>query len=112
MDAAILLTPDDTASLSGRIAPLAADVARIFYRELFELDPTLRTLFVGNLERQGDKLMQMIGDKYFQAYRRGESAREAIFTAAEARMPADMLGEDGIWRADYVRLRFSMRKVN
>lgn len=39
-------------------------------------------------------------------------AREAIFTAAEARMPADMLGEDGIWRADYVRLRFSMRKVN
>ena len=43
------------------IAPLAADVARIFYRELFELDPTLRTLFVGNMERQGDKLMQMIG---------------------------------------------------
>lgn len=39
-------------------------------------------------------------------------AREGIYTAAEARMPADMLGEDGIWRADYVRLRFSMRKVN
>lgn len=39
-------------------------------------------------------------------------AREAIFAAAEARMPVDMLGEDGIWRADYVRLRFSMRKVN
>ena len=38
--------------------------------------------------------------------------REPLFEAAATRMPADMLGEDGIWRADYVRLRFSMRKVN
>ena len=26
------------------------------------------------------KLIQMIGDRYFQLYRRGETAREAIFT--------------------------------
>lgn len=38
--------------------------------------------------------------------------REPLFEAAATRMPADMLGEDGIWRADYVRLRFSMRKVD
>lgn len=43
------------------LAPLAPAAGRIFYRELFLLDPTLRTLFVGNLERQGEKLMQMIG---------------------------------------------------
>ncbi len=43
------------------LAPLAPAAGRIFYRELFLLDPGLRTLFVGNLERQGEKLMQMIG---------------------------------------------------
>lgn len=43
------------------LSPLAPAAGRIFYRELFLLDPTLRTLFVGNLERQGEKLMQMIG---------------------------------------------------
>ena len=43
------------------LAPLAPAAGRIFYRELFLLDPSLRTLFVGNLERQGEKLMQMIG---------------------------------------------------
>lgn len=43
------------------LAPLAPAAGRIFYRELFLLDPTLKTMFVGNLERQGEKLMQMIG---------------------------------------------------
>ncbi|MBK9655996.1 MAG: hemin receptor [Rhodanobacteraceae bacterium] len=43
------------------LAPLAPQMGRIFYAELFALDPTLRTLFVGNIERQGDKLVQMIG---------------------------------------------------
>ena len=38
--------------------------------------------------------------------------REALFEAAAARVPGHMLGEDGVWRADYVRLRFAMRKVN
>ncbi len=36
--------------------------------------------------------------------------RDAIMRAAAKRLPADMLGEDGVWRADYVRLRFSMKK--
>lgn len=43
------------------LAPLAPAAGRIFYRELFLLDPTLKSMFVGNLERQGEKLMQMIG---------------------------------------------------
>ncbi|MBB6123569.1 class I SAM-dependent methyltransferase [Sphingobium subterraneum] len=36
--------------------------------------------------------------------------RESIFTAAATRVPTAMQGEDGMWRADYVRLRFAMRK--
>jgi len=55
---------------------------------------------------------------WFRTFRTGlmdvagvpEEPREAIFRAAAERLPADMLGEDGIWRADYVRLRFSMKK--
>ncbi|MCB2014368.1 MAG: class I SAM-dependent methyltransferase [Sphingobium sp.] len=35
---------------------------------------------------------------------------EPIFEAAAERVPAALRGDDGIWRADYVRLRFSMRK--
>lgn len=36
--------------------------------------------------------------------------RDELMTAAAARLPAAMRGADDIWRADYVRLRFSMRK--
>lgn len=39
-----------------------------------------------------------------------EAERGAIYEAAAARLPEAMRGEDGIWRADYVRLRFTMRK--
>jgi hemoglobin-like flavoprotein len=40
-----------------RISPQAADVAERFYTRLFELDPTLRPLFGGDMTRQGLKLM-------------------------------------------------------
>ena len=43
-----------------RIAPSADEVAAMFYRRLFELDPTLRPLFKGDLREQGRKLMQML----------------------------------------------------
>lgn len=39
-----------------------------------------------------------------------EDQREELVQAAAKRLPVDMLGEDDIWRADYVRLRFSMKK--
>ena len=39
-----------------------------------------------------------------------EVERGAIYEAAAARLPKAMRGEDGVWRADYVRLRFTMRK--
>jgi len=34
----------------------------------------------GAAEALRSKLIQMIGDRHFQVYRRGDSAREAIFT--------------------------------
>ncbi|MGN6374985.1 MAG: class I SAM-dependent methyltransferase [Sphingomonas sp.] len=39
-----------------------------------------------------------------------EDQREAIYAAVERRLEPDFLQADGTWVADYVRLRFTMRK--
>jgi hemoglobin-like flavoprotein len=41
--------------------PIAESVAKLFYGKLFELDPSLKPLFRGDLTEQGWKLMHMIG---------------------------------------------------
>jgi 6-phosphofructokinase len=43
-------------------------------------DPAGNIILSGAAEALRHKLMLMIGDRYFQLYRRGNSAREAIFT--------------------------------
>ena len=43
-------------------------------------DPSGNIVLSGAAEALRAKLIQMIGDRYFQLYRRGESAKEAIFT--------------------------------
>jgi 6-phosphofructokinase len=43
-------------------------------------DPAGNKVLSGASEALRAKLIQMIGDKYFQLYRRGETAKEAIFT--------------------------------
>ena len=43
-------------------------------------DPAGNLVLSGAAEALRNKLIQMIGDKYFQLYRRGDSAKEAIFT--------------------------------
>jgi ATP-dependent phosphofructokinase / diphosphate-dependent phosphofructokinase len=43
-------------------------------------DPAGNIALSGAAEALRAKLIQMIGDKYFQLYRRGDSAKEAIFT--------------------------------
>lgn len=40
------------------IAPVAAD---LFYAKLFDLDPSLRPMFKGDIKRQGELLMTMLG---------------------------------------------------
>ncbi|HET9359054.1 MAG TPA: globin family protein [Vicinamibacterales bacterium] len=42
------------------IAPIADDAAALFYRRLFEIDPSLRQMFPGDLSEQRKKLMQML----------------------------------------------------
>jgi hemoglobin-like flavoprotein len=43
------------------IAPIADDAAVLFYRRLFELDPSLQAMFRGDMTEQRRKLMNMIG---------------------------------------------------
>ena len=40
-----------------RVEPIADTAAALFYNRLFELDPSLRLMFKGNLVEQGQKLM-------------------------------------------------------
>jgi nitric oxide dioxygenase len=42
------------------VAPIADDVAALFYRRLFEIDPTLESMFPGNMADQRRKLMVML----------------------------------------------------
>lgn len=43
-----------------QVRPISETAAALFYRRLFELDPTLRPLFKGDLNEQGRKLMDML----------------------------------------------------
>lgn len=43
-----------------KIIPIADTAATLFYARLFELDPTLKALFNGDMQAQGRKLMDMI----------------------------------------------------
>lgn len=43
-----------------KIATIADDAAVLFYQRLFELDPSLRHMFRGDMAEQRRKLMQMI----------------------------------------------------
>lgn len=43
-----------------KVKPISATAAELFYARLFELDPEARALFGGNMEAQGEKLMNMI----------------------------------------------------
>jgi hemoglobin-like flavoprotein len=44
-----------------KVQPIAVEAARLFYQRLFEIDPSLRHMFRGDIEEQGRKLMQIIG---------------------------------------------------
>src|SRR6187402_1030309 len=42
------------------IATIADDAAILFYQKLFELDPSLKSMFRGDMAEQRKKLMQML----------------------------------------------------
>lgn len=43
-----------------KVVPIADQAAALFYARLFELDPSLRPLFRGDMQEQGRKLMTML----------------------------------------------------
>jgi hemoglobin-like flavoprotein len=43
-----------------KVAPIADVAADLFYNRLFELDPSLRKLFSGDMKKQGGMLMSML----------------------------------------------------
>jgi hemoglobin-like flavoprotein len=44
-----------------KVAPIADQAAALFYKRLFETDPSARALFKTDMTEQGKRLMQMIG---------------------------------------------------
>ena len=55
-----------------KVAPIAPAAAGMFYDRLFVLDPTLRSLFKGDMTEQGRKLMAMIGTAVANLHRLGD----------------------------------------
>ena len=57
------MTPEQTMLVKSsweKVQPISDKAAELFYGRLFELDPDLRSLFKGDMEEQGKKLMRMI----------------------------------------------------
>jgi hemoglobin-like flavoprotein len=54
------MTPDQIALVQGsweKVKPISDQAAELFYGRLFELDPSLKSLFKGDMKEQGKKLM-------------------------------------------------------
>ncbi len=62
-----------------QVFPIREQAARLFYAQLFEMDPSLRRLFSTDIETQGRKLMAMI-----TAAVEGLSAPEELMPVVEA----------------------------
>ena len=56
----VLTLPRKCSSRKAAARPIADDAAVLFYRRLFELDPSLESLFKGDMAEQRRKLMQML----------------------------------------------------
>ena len=58
------MTPQQIALVQetfAQVRPIADTAAALFYNRLFMLDPSLRPMFKGDMVRQGQMLMQMLG---------------------------------------------------
>jgi hemoglobin-like flavoprotein len=53
-------TIDTVQSTWAKVTPIADQAASLFYNKLFEMDPSVKPLFKGNMTIQGRKLMNMI----------------------------------------------------
>lgn len=58
------MTPEAVALIESsfeKVKPIAPQAAELFYGKLFDLDPSLRPLFKGDMGEQGRKLMSTLG---------------------------------------------------
>lgn len=58
------MTPQDIQIVQAgfeKVAPIADTAAALFYKRLFEIDPSTQPLFRGDLKAQGAMLMQTLG---------------------------------------------------
>lgn len=58
------MTPEAVALIESsfdKVKPIAPQAAELFYGKLFDLDPSLRPLFKGDMVEQGRKLMATLG---------------------------------------------------
>ena len=58
------MTPEQVALVKSNwaaVAPIAPQAAELFYGKLFELDPSIKPLFKGDMTEQGKKLMATLG---------------------------------------------------
>jgi hemoglobin-like flavoprotein len=58
------MKPETISAVQGtfaKVEPIADKAAVLFYGRLFELDPSLKPMFKGNMDEQGAKLMRMLG---------------------------------------------------
>lgn len=76
------MTPQDVERVQStwaKVVPIRDTAATLFYGKLFELDPSLKSLFKGDMTAQGDKLMTMIDVAV-----KGLTRLDAIVPAVEA----------------------------
>ncbi len=58
-----MVTPEQVTLIKeswSKVVPIAQQAAGLFYGKLFELDPSLKPMFNGDMKEQGEKLMKMI----------------------------------------------------
>jgi hemoglobin-like flavoprotein len=76
------MTPDQITAIQdsfAKVAPISAQAAALFYGRLFEIAPTVKPLFKGDMTEQGQKLMATLA-----VVVNGLSNLESILPAASA----------------------------
>jgi len=91
------MTPDQIKAIQesfARVAPISEQAAALFYGRLFEIAPTLKPLFRGDMTDQGRKLMATLG-----VVVNGLADLESVLPAASALAKRHV--DYGVQAADY-----------
>ena len=89
-----------------RLAPAADAAGRLFYDNLFALDPVLKPLFGGDIDAQARKLMSMIGFAVGRLHR----LEALLATLREGLGEAFDAEHEQAWASVYAALAAGMRR--